>query len=178
VDVYGEHALTCNHRAVALRRHNAVCGAVRRVAERAGLLPSISNRSVIDRGYLRPADVHLARYPGKASGLAVDVTVVSRWSQNVEKAEEEKRTKYATYLAGCPSLGFCPFALDLNGGVGPAAWAEMVNWAHIIARQPTKMVSYGVVLGEVVAEVAWTLVDEVTRQIRSAADPRFARSAC
>ena len=106
------------------------------------------------------------------------VTVISRWARDVAKAEAEKRRKYATYLAQCLELGFCPFALDLHGGIGTAAWKEIVTWAQCVARQPSQQTDYTTALNEIVADIAWTFVDEVTRQIRSAADPRFARSYC
>lgn len=179
MDRYGEHALTCNRVPVALRRHNAVCAAVRRCTDRANLRPTMETKSVIDRGGVRPADVYLERWPGKHGGMAVDVTIISRWTGlGIRDAEERKRRKYADYLANTPNLGFCPFALDLNGGVGDEAWKAMVTWARSIAAEPSQLTDLDSALRGVVGEIAWTFVDEVTRQIRGAADPRRHRSYC
>ena len=134
--------------------------------------------AVVDRGYSRPADVYLHRYPGKVGGQAIDVTVVSRWAQTVTQAEVKKRDKYADYLAGNPTMGFCPFALDLQGTIGEEAWKAMVTWARHIATNPAKFVDYRTAMDEVLGDIAWTFVDEVTRQIRDGSDVRRGGRYC
>ena len=164
-DSYGEHALTCNRSSATTKRHNAMAYALMRCARRAGSEPQVENRAIMDGGWLRPGDVYLSRWPGKTSGLAIDVTVVSKWVRTTEKAEEGKREKYKSYFADYDTLGFAPFAIDLGGGMGQEAWRVITELGRLTALQPENNVTQSEAVRDIVSELAWTFVDEVSKQV-------------
>ena len=93
----------------------------------------------------------------------------------MEAAEAAKRTKYAEYFRGYKELGFAPFALDLSGGMGPEAWRILGELGRLTAQQPRSYRTRGQAVEENVSEIAWTFVDEVTREIDRAMRRRTVR---
>ena len=171
LDSHGEHILCCNRWAVTTRRHNAIAYALVRCARRAGCEPRADNRAVMDGGYVRPGDVYLNRWMHKAGGMAIDVTLVSKWVRGVDDAEAAKHVKYKTYLADYEALGFTAFALDLGGGIGKEAWTMLTDLARMTAMQPQNYRTRSEALNDNISEIAWTFVDEVTREIQRSMRP-------
>ena len=167
-DVYGEHALTCMRTAVSTRRHNAVAYALLRGARSAGCQPQADNRTIMDGGMQRPGDVFMSRWPTKSSGMAVDVTVISKWAGTLTDAEEGKKKKYADYFRDYDTLGFTPFAIDLGGAMGGAAWQMIQDLGRQRALQPGALMTRYDAVQECLDDLAWTFVDEVSRQIQDA----------
>ena len=176
VDLYGEHALSCNRTAVTTRRHNAIARTLVQIADRAGCLPFAQNKALMDGGYKRPGDVTFGRWPGRESGLAVDVTVRSTWVMSAAEAELDKREYYAKYFSDYTTQGFAPFAIDLHGGIGPETWNLIKRLAAMTAMIPWNFVNQSDALRDIVTDLSWTFVTEITRQVSQSGDRRVARS--
>jgi hypothetical protein len=118
----------------------------------------------------RPADVWARRHPTYLAGQAIDVTIVTTAGRPpgsaTVAAEDAKQRKYATEVAKSPGMGFAPFALDLNGGIGPSAWTQMSGWATAVAARDDAVWERGQALDLIVGRVAHAFVVGVARQIR------------
>ena len=163
VDPYGEHAVTCSlSRGAVQRRHNEVAAAVRTCVDKAGWDGAMCGGPVFESHGGRPGDVWARRHPTHLAGQAIDVTIVTA----TVAAGEAKQRKYATEVAKSPGMGFAPFALDLNGGIGPSAWTQMSGWATAVAARDDAVWERGQALDLIVGRVAHAFVVGVARQIR------------
>lgn len=171
-DKYGEHAMTCRRTAAAIRRHNALVASVGRIAGLAGCRPYGENTAALDRGYKRPGDVYLARWPGRAAGMAVDVTCVSRWTGTHDAAVQAKHAKYRAYFDEYREMGLTVFGMDLTGSLHPEAVAFMKSLISKMAQNPANTLRLDEASQWAWGDLAWTFANEIARQIRSSADPR------
>lgn len=136
VDHLGEHALTCRLAdGDVQRRHNQLAFAIRDCTAAAGFASTCHAGQVFDSHNGRPADIWVEGYPGHRAGLAIDCTIVSATDGRNTAANREQRkiSKYSAEVARHPELGFRPFAIDLDGRLGPSAWNLMLDWARIQA---------------------------------------------
>ena len=175
VDGYGEHALTCIlSGGETQRRHNEVAYAIRDCAIEAGFSASCSDGVTFDSHNGRPADIFVRNHEQFRAGLAIDCTIVTASNRGAATAaaEERKRKKYKAEVDKHFGLGFSPFALDLDGGVGPEAWALIQNWARRQATIPTNARQYIEALDWCVATLAHALVNGSVRHIRAYYDRR------
>lgn len=112
----------------------------------------------------------MANWPGKSSGLAIDVTCVSRWVRRHEDAVREKTRKYRAYFEEYSTMGFAPFAMELTGDVHPDAVGTVGQLARMMAQQPANHMRFEEAMSQAWGDLAWTFVDEIVRQIKSSAD--------
>jgi hypothetical protein len=171
LDVNGEHALTCiMAKGETQRRHNTLASAIRECAEAAGWRAACGVGQVFMSHRGRPADIWIENHPRHRGGLAVDCTIVSAAGQDgahtAERRERRKIDKYKAEVARHPELGFEPFAVDLYGNLGPAAWRQMQQWAVNQAARRDATVDYNAALGWVTSTIGCAFATGAIRQVR------------
>ncbi len=172
VDIYGEHALTCLYSCgQTQRRHNELASAICESIAEAGWRPRVASGQVFESHRGRPADVWVDNHPRHYGGQAIDCTIVSAIGRPrgsaAQLAEEQKIRKYETEVTRQPGLGFAPFAVDLFGNVGPAAWSQMQQWAHAQAAAPDSTRTTSEALQWITGNIARAFVAGCLRQIRA-----------
>jgi hypothetical protein len=182
VDGFGEHALTClRSGGETQRRHNEIAYAIRDCIAAAGWRPSCASGAVFEAHRGRPADIWVDCHPLHNAGLAIDCTAVTAAGHVPGSAagiaEAAKVRKYAAEVARNPGLGFQPFAVDLHGNIGPAAWHQMQAWARAIASAADSSRTQPEALDWVVGTIARAFVSGCVRQIRTF-EERQSGSAC
>jgi hypothetical protein len=115
--------------------------------------------------------VWIERHPKHIAGQAIDVTIVSARGKAVGTAaalaERGKRRKYGDEVARHFGMGFAPFAVDLDGALGPSAWGEMQAWARAISTKTDSPFGYSEAVDFVAARIANAFVIGCVRQIRA-----------
>ena len=126
-DMMGVHTATCP--SIHSKHHNDIRDALAAECKRANLMPSIEPKWLLEevKGTRdRPADVFLPNYR-RSSGLCIDVSVVSSFTNtfeaakeigyNAKRAETVKKDKYEKF---CQDRGllFKPFVMESLGGFG------------------------------------------------------------
>lgn len=124
---------------------------------------------VFDSHNGRPADIWVEGYPGHRAGLAIDCTIVSATDgrRTAAHREQMKITKYSTEVARHPELGFKPFAIDLDGRLGPSAWTLLQEWARIQASRKATGRSLAEARDWVIATIAHAFATGTIRHIQS-----------
>ena len=65
--------------------------------------------------------------------LCIDCAIGARRVLSVALREAAKIAKYADQLRTHPGLRFQPFAVDLDGEIGPGAAATIASWSRALA---------------------------------------------
>jgi hypothetical protein len=177
VDGYGEHALTClRSGGETQRRHNELAYAIRDCVVEGGVAANCQTGHVFEAHKGRPADVWVPSHPRYRAGLAIDCTIVTasnRKNGAAAAAEERKRRKYKAEVERHPGLGFCAFAVDLDGNIGPEAWQMICAMAAAQIHNPSACRGNIAEAREwCIATLAHALVHGSVRQIRAYAERR------
>lgn len=172
VDCFGEHALTCARAGgETQRRHNDLAYAIRDSIDAAGWRATCAAGRVFDAHRGRPADVWVDNHPVHRGGFAIDCTIVTTAGRPrgsaARIAEDAKRRKYQAEVERHPGMGFAPFGVDLDGGIGPTAWEQIRQWARAQACAPDATRTYPEALQWVIGNLARAFVSGCVRQIRA-----------
>ena len=132
LDPFGEHVAQCVRRSDRITRHDAVRDALVAGLSALGLGVSVEPRHVVPGRQKRPGDLVVRAGVLNTLPTCIDVTVVTPSTATVlggaattpgyaaGVAEGAKRSKHAQDCAA-GQYAFAPFALELYGGLGPAA---------------------------------------------------------
>ena len=143
LDRNGKHVTAC----VAVRgpcgnvsRHDSLARAAAEMGRLIGLDSFYHNGPLIDRGpgeqrRYRPADWftrddNCGVYP---LGVCHDITIRAVDGTALAGVENDKIKKYKPFFDSYPGLGFQPFAVSLDGNIGPQAAATLQRWARRLA---------------------------------------------
>ena len=92
--------------------------------------------------------------------LCIDFAIGARQVQPVAPREAAKSAKYADQLRVHPDLRFRPFAVDLDGEIGPGAATTVCGWSRALA---TTRHRAGVPMGDPTADVVVAVGRAFTR---------------
>ena len=152
-------------------RHQAICNAVKRIANVAGceatLEPTAFNRVCETRNTARrPGDVTICPLDERGTVIAVDVTVrCTRTCGGAAKAEAAKSKKYANIFRDRKATTFYPFALTVEGEGGPSARQLCGYMARKIATASSNALNLTGAWRYIIARVANSFAKGVGEQI-------------
>ena len=131
IDCHGDHLTACRRGgppAGAKWRHDSFTRDMAAISNAVGCGGHVHDGIAFSFGRkLRPADM-------KEDGdLCIDFTIGDRNVLPVGPREAAKIAKYADQLRIHPGLRFQPFAIDLDGEVGPGAAAKIAGWGRALA---------------------------------------------
>jgi hypothetical protein len=132
LDVYGDHAASCNRKLGLKYRHNRIRDTFNALASAAGFTTVLEARHLLaGRPDLFPADILLQDWTGETS-VCIDISVVNPLAvtsvrqaarsdgSTARQAEAVKVVKYGA-LCTANALEFIPVVLETFGGFGPRA---------------------------------------------------------
>ena len=158
LDPHGDHFTAClkaGPAAGAKWRHDNFARDLAKISCAVGRGGRYHDGPVFDFGRRRrPADIM------EESNLCIDLTIGARQVQTAAGREAEKTAKYADQMRVHPDLRFTPFAVDLDGEVGPAAASILTGWSRALATTRRRA---GVPTGDPTADVAVAVGRAFTR---------------
>ena len=158
LDPHGDHFTAClkaGPAAGAKWRHDNFARDLAKISCAVGRGGQYHDGPVFDFGRRRrPADIM------EEGNLCIDLTIGARQVQTAAGREAEKTAKYADQMRVHPDLRFSPFAVDLDGEVGPAAASILSGWSRALATIRRRA---GVPTGDPTADVAVAVGRAFTR---------------
>jgi len=158
LDPHGDHLTAClrgGPAAGAKWRHDNFARDLARVSSAVGRGGHYHDGPVFDFGRRRrPADIM------EGGNLCIDFAIGARQVLPVAPREAAKTAKYADQLRVHPDLRFSPFAVDLDGEIGPVAATTVIGWSRALA---TTRHRAGVPMGDPTADVAAAVGRAFTR---------------